>query len=204
MNIKQYFAYIKYAKRKKFLTKYLPQILSRYLDRYLSFLFPQNLLELKALSVPDQSTFFCCCSVAQSCPSVYDPMKHSLPGFPILHCLPEFAQTHVRWVSDAIQPPILCHPHLLLPSLFPSIRVFSSESVLSIRWPKYWSFSFSISPSNEYSGLISFRIDWFDFLAVQGTLKSLLQHHSSKASILWCSAFFKVQLLHPYLTTGKT
>ena len=99
---------------------------------------------------------------------------------------------------------ILCHLLLLLPSVFPSIRVFSNESALHIRWPKYWSFSFSISPSNEYSGLISFKIDWFDLLAVQGTLKSLLQHHSSKASILWHSAFFMVQLSHPYMTTGKT
>ena len=99
---------------------------------------------------------------------------------------------------------ILGHPLLLLPSIFPSIRVFPSESILCIRWPKYWSFSFSISPSNEYSGLISFRMDWFDFLAVQGTLKSLFQHHSSKASILRCSAFFIVQLSHPYMTTGKT
>ena len=99
---------------------------------------------------------------------------------------------------------ILCHPLLLLPSIFHSIGVFSNESVLRIRWPKYWSFSFSISPSNEYSGLISFRMDWFDILAVQGTLKSLLQHHSSKASTLRCSAFFIVQLSHPYMTTGKT
>jgi len=99
---------------------------------------------------------------------------------------------------------ILCRPLLLLPSIFPSIRVFSSESVLHIRWPKYWSFNFSTSPSNEYSGLISFRIDWFDLLAVQETLKSLLQHHSSKASILRRSAFFIVQLSHPYMTTGKT
>ena len=99
---------------------------------------------------------------------------------------------------------ILCHPLLLLPSIFPSIRVFSNEPVLHIIWPKYWSFSFSISPSNEYSGLISFRIDWFDLLAVQGTLKSLLQHHNSKASILRRSAFFIVQHSHPYLTTGKT
>ena len=99
---------------------------------------------------------------------------------------------------------ILCHPLLLLPSIFPSIRVFSNELVLRIRWPKYWSFSFSISPSNEYSGLISFSRDWLDLLAVQGTLKSLLQHHSSKASILWRSAFFIVQLSHPYTTTGKT
>ena len=99
---------------------------------------------------------------------------------------------------------ILCRPLLLLPSIFPSIRVFSNESALHIRWPKYWSFSFSISPSNEYPGLSSFRMDWLDLLAVQGTLKSLLQHHSSKASILWCSAFFIVQLSHPYMTTGKT
>ena len=99
---------------------------------------------------------------------------------------------------------ILCHPLLLLSSIFPTIRVFSNESVLHIRWPKYWSFSFSISPSKEYSGLISFRMDWLDLLAVQGTLNSLLQHHSSKASILWCSAFFIVQFSHPYMTAGKT
>ena len=99
---------------------------------------------------------------------------------------------------------ILCRPHLLPPSIFPSIRIFSNDSVLHIRWPKYWSFSFSISPSNEYSGLISLRMDWLDLFAVQGTLKSLLQHHSSKASILRCSAFFIVQLSHPYMTTGKT
>ena len=99
---------------------------------------------------------------------------------------------------------ILCHPLLLLPSIFPSIRVSSNESALCIRWPKYWSFSFSISPSNEYSGLISFRMDWFNLLAVQETLKSLLQYHSSKASVLWHSAFFIVQLLHPFMTTGKT
>ena len=99
---------------------------------------------------------------------------------------------------------ILCHPLLLPPSIFPSIRVFSNESVFHMRWPKYWSFSFSISPSNEYTGLISFRMDWLDLLAVQGTLKSLLQYHSSKASVLWCSAFITVQLLHSYMTTGKT
>ena len=99
---------------------------------------------------------------------------------------------------------ILCCPLLLLPSIFPSIRVFSNELNLHIRWPKYWSFSFSISPSNEYSELISFRTDWFDLLAVQETLKSLLQHHSSKASVFWCSAFFMMQLSHPYMTTGKT
>ena len=99
---------------------------------------------------------------------------------------------------------ILCHPLLLLPSVFPSIRVFSNESALCIRWPKYWSFSFSIIPSKEIPGLISFRMDWLDLLAVQGTLKSLLQHHSSEASILWCSALFTFQLSHPYMTTGKT
>ena len=100
--------------------------------------------------------------------------------------------------------PNLCHPLLLLPSVFPSIRVFHSESVLHIRWPKYWHFSFSISPSSEYSGLISFRMDWFDLLAFQGTLKSLLQHQSLRTSILWCSAFFRVQLSHSYMTTRKT
>ena len=108
---------------------------------------------------------------------------------------------------ESVMPPnhlILCHPLLLLPSIFPSIRVFSNESVLCIRWPKYWSFSFSVSPSNEYSRLLPFRMDWLDLLGVQGTLKSLLQHHNSKASILRCSAFFIVQLLHPYMTTGKT
>ena len=99
---------------------------------------------------------------------------------------------------------ILCHSLLLLPSIFPSIGVFSNEWALHIRCPKYWSFSFSINPSNEYAGLVSLRIDWFDLLAVQGTLKSLLQHHNSKASILWCSTFFTVRLLHPYMTTGKT
>ena len=120
------------------------------------------------------------------------------------HQFPESTQTHVLWVSDAIK---WSHPWfllLLLPSIFPSIRVFSSELALHIRWPKYWSFSFRISPSNEYSGLISFRIDWLDLPAVQGTLKSLLQHHSSKASILQCSAFVMAQLSHPYMTTGKT
>ena len=113
----------------------------------------------------------------------------------------------LKLMSESVMPPsylMLCHPLLLLPSIFPSNRVFSNESVLCIRWPKYWSFSFSISPSDEYSGLISFRIDWLDLLAVQGTLKSLLQYHSSKASIFQCSAFFIVQLSHPYMTTGNT
>ena len=134
----------------------------------------------------------------------FNPIDCSMPGFPVDHQFPELAQTHVHRVSDAIQPFHLLSSPLLLPSVCPSIRVFSNKSVLRIRWPKYWSFSFSISPSNEYSGLVSFRIDWFDLLAVRGTLKSLLQHHSSKASILWHSAFFMVQLSHPYMTTGKT
>ena len=137
-------------------------------------------------------------------PNSFNPLDCSTPGFPVHRQLPELAQTHVHRVSDAVQP---SHP-LLSPSPttfnISRIRVFSNESALRIRWPKYWSFSFSISPSNEYSGLISFRMDWLDFLAVQGTLKSLLQHHSSKESILWCSAFLIVQLSHPYMTTGKT
>ena len=143
-------------------------------------------------------------SVAQSCPTLCDPMNCSTPGLPVHHQLPESTQTHVHWVGDAIQP---AHP-LLSPfppsSIFPNSRVFSNESALCIRQPKYWSFSFNISPSNGYSGLISFRMDWLDLLAVQGTLKSLLQHHSSKASVLQCSVFFMVQLSHPYMTTGKT
>ena len=120
----------------------------------------------------------CCYSVVKFCMTLCDPMGCSMPGFPFLHHLLEFAQNCVHWVGEAIQPSHPLLPLLLLPSIFPCIRVFSSESVLGIRWPKYQSFSFRISPSNEYSGLISFRIDWFDLLAVQGTLKSPLQHHS--------------------------
>ena len=131
-------------------------------------------------------------------------MYCSMLGLPAHHQLPDLTQTQVHRVIDASSHLILCHPLLLPSSIFPSIRVFSYESVLCIRWPKYWSFSFSISPFNEHSGLISFRMDWLDLLGVQGTLKSLLQHHSSKASILRCSAFFVVQLSHPYMTTGKT
>ena len=131
-------------------------------------------------------------------------MNHSTPGFPDLHHLPELAQTHAHWVSDAIQPSRPLPSLLLLPSVFPSIWVFSSELALRIRWPKYWNFSFSISTSKEYSGLISFRTDWLYLLAVQGTLRGLLQHHSLKESILWHSVFFMVQLSHPYMTTGKT
>ena len=131
-------------------------------------------------------------SVTQSCMTLCDPMDCSTPGLPVHHQLPEFTQTHVHWVGDAIQPSHPLLSLLLLPSIFPSIRVFSNESALRIRWPKCWSFSFNISPSNEHPGLISFRMDWLDLLAVQGTVRSLLQHHSSKASILWRSAFFIV------------
>ena len=142
-------------------------------------------------------------SVARSCLTLCDPMNRSTPGLLVHHQLPEFTQTHVHQVGDAIQP---SHP-LSFPSppapIPPSIRVFSNESTFRMRWPKYWCFSFSIIPSKEIPGLI-FRMDWLDLLAVQGTLKSLLQHHSSKESILWCSAFFTDQLSHPYMTTGKT
>ena len=143
-------------------------------------------------------------SVAQSCPTLCDTMNHSMPGLPVHHQLPEFTQTHT---TESVIPSnhlILCRPLLLLPSIFLNIRVFSNESALCIRWPKYWSFRFNISPSNEHPGLISFRMDWLDLLGVQGTLRSLLQHHSSKASILKHSAFFTVQLSHSYMTTGKT
>ena len=132
------------------------------------------------------------------------PPYCSMPGIPVHHQLPEFTQTRVLCSVMSSNQLILRCPLLIPPSIFPSICIFSNESGLRIRWPKYWSFSFNICPSNEYSGLISFRMDWLDLLAVQGTLKSLLQHHSSKASSLWCSAFFIVQLLHPYMTTGKT
>ena len=137
------------------------------------------------------------CSVAQSVLTLCDT-----PGFPVLHCLQEFAQTHESIMSS--NHIILCQPLLLLPSIFTSIRVFSNKLILHIKWPKYWSFSIDISPTSEYSGLISFRIDWLDLLAIQGTLKSLLQHHCSKASILWCSAFFRVQISRPYMPTEKT
>ena len=142
--------------------------------------------------------------VAQLCPILCDPMDYSTPGFPVHH--PSRSLLKLTSIPSVMPSNhlTLCHPLLLLPSISPSIRVFSSESVLHIMWPKYWSFSFFISPSNEHSGLISFRMDWLDLLAVQKTLKSLLQHHSSKASILGYSAFFTVQLSHPYMTTGKS
>ena len=147
----------------------------------------------------------CCrCSAAHLFSTFCDPMDHSTPGFPVLHHIPQFVQTHVHEVAGAIQT-----SHPLLPPSPTALNLsqhkgFFSKSALRIRWPKYWSFIFSISPSNEYSGLISFRIDWFDLLAVQQTLKSLLQHHSSKALILQHSVSFMVQLSHPYTTTGKT
>ena len=127
-----------------------------------------------------------------------------MPAFPVFHHLSELTQTHVHWVVMLSNHLVLCHPVLLLPSIFPSIGIFFNESALHIRWSKYWSFSFSISPSNEYLGLISFRIDCLDLLAIQGTLKNFLQHHNLKASVPWCSAFFMVQLSHPYMSTGKT
>ena len=149
----------------------------------------------------DWSDLAAAAAVAKLCPTLWDPMECSMPSSSVLHCLLEFAQIHVHWVGNAIQP---SHP-LPLPSpcAFNLSQCFN-ESALRIRWPKYWSLSFSISPSNEYSRLISFRSDWFDLAAVQGTLKSLFQHHSLKASILWWSAFLMVQFSHPYTTTGKT
>ena len=144
----------------------------------------------------------CYSSVTKLCPTLWNPMNSSMTGFPVLHCLPEVAKLVCIELMMPSSHLILRHPLLLL-SIFPSIRVFCNESALCIRWPKYWSFIFSISPSNEYSRLISFRIDWFDRLAAQGSLKELLQNHNSKASILWCSAFLVVQFSHLYMTTGK-
>ena len=143
-----------------------------------------------------------CCSLAKLCPALCNSMDCSMPGFPVLHYLPEFAQIHVHWLVMLSNHLSLFCPYLLLLSIFPSIRVFSNELTIRIRWPKYW--RFSISPSNEYPELISFRNKWFDLLAVQRTLTSLLQHHNLKASVLQCSASFMVQLSHTYMTTGKT
>ena len=143
-------------------------------------------------------------SIAQLRPTLCDPMNRSTPGLPVHHQLPEVTQLKS---IESVMPSshlILCHPLLLLPLILPSIRVFSNESTLCTRWPKDWSFSFSIIAPKEIPWLISFRMDWLDLLAAQGTLKSFLQHHSSKASILWRSAFFTVQLSHPYMTTGNT
>ena len=143
---------------------------------------------------------YCCCSVSMLCFTLCNPTDYSTPGSSGMSLLKFMSIDSVVLYNHLI----LCHPLLFLPSVFPSIRVFSNESVPHIMWPNYWSFSFNISPSNEYSGLISCRIDWFDLLAVQETLKSLLQHHNLKASIFQCSGFFTVQLSHPYMSTGKT
>ena len=149
----------------------------------------------------DQPSHFSCSVM----PTLCDPMNSSTPGLSVHHQLPRSPPKPIS--TESVMPSnhlILCCPLLLLPSILPSIRVFSNESALHIRWPEYWSFSFNLSPFNEHPGQISFRMDWLDLLTVQGTLISLLQHHSSKASILQCSAFFIVQLSHPYMTTGKT
>ena len=153
---------------------------------------------------PGRRVCCCYCSVTWSCPTLGDPTaaaRQASLSFTISRSLLKLMSIESVMPSNHL---IFCHLLLLLPSVFPSIRVFSNESAVCIRWPNYWSFSFSIGPSNVYSGLISFRIDWFDLLAVQGTLKSLLQHHSSKTSILQLSVFFMVQLSYPYMTTGKT
>ena len=159
---------------------------------------PVSYNDLRAIKLYDR------CPVAKLCPTLCNPMDCIKPGFPVLHYLPEFAQTHVHWVSDAIQP---FHP--LLPPSPLALNLSQHRDlfqwVSSSHWvAKYFSFSFSTSSSNEYPGLIYFRIDWFDAFSIQGILRSLLQHHSLKASILWCSTFFLVQLSHPYMTTGKT
>ena len=154
--------------------------------------------------IMDRNSHCCCCSVTQTCPTLCNPMDCSTSGFPVLHQLLNLLKLmSIESVMPSNQL-ILCGSLLLRPSIFPSIWVFSIESVLHIRWPKYWNFSFSISPSNEYSGLISFRMDWLDLLVVQGNLKSLHQYHSSKAQVLQGSAFFMVQLSYPCMTTGKT
>ena len=169
----------------------------------LSFLIPLFVFFVTTPAPITRSDFYKFSSVAQSCPTLCDPMDCSTSSFPVHHLMSLFKLMCIESVMPSNHL-ILCCPLLLLPSIFPSMRVFFNELVLCIRWPKYWSFGFSISPSNEYSGLISFRMDWLDLLAVQGTLKSLLQHHSSKASVLLHSVFFIVQLSHPYMTTGKT
>ena len=181
-------------------TDIFDRIISKLFSTFLCFYYLglEILLPL-TFSAPHKSTA-CCCSVAKSCPTLCDPVDHSTPGFPVFHYLLEFAQVHAIGSVMPSNYLILCCPLLLLLSLLSSIRVFSNESVLRIRWPKYWNFRLNISPFNEYSGWISFRIDWFDFISVQGTLQSLLQHHNLKASILWHSAIFMVQLLHLYMT----
>ena len=160
-----------------------------------------NEINIKMLSTGSrQSQCSTCCSVAKLCPALWDSMDHSVSGFPVLHYLLELAQIHVHWFSDAVSSSFVL---FFCPQSCPASRS-SPVSWLCIKWPKYWNFSFSISPSNEYSRLISFRIDLFDLLGIQRTLKSLIQHHNLKASILWCSAFFMAQLSHPCVTSEKT
>ena len=174
------------------------------ISRHLKLFFLPKACILAKWSVNCTLNFSSVSSVAQSCLTLGNPMNRRTPGLPVHHQLPEFTRlTSIESVMPSSHL-ILCRPLLLLPPIPPSIRVFSNESTLRMRWPKYWTFSFSIIPSKEIPGLISFRIDWLDLLTVQGTLKSLLQHHSSKASILRLSAFFIVQFSHPYMTTGKT
>ena len=158
-----------------------------------------NIIIVINFSTLSASLSCCLCSVAKLCLTLWHPMNHSTPSFPVLHSLPDFAKTHVHLVGNANQPSYPLSSPLLLSSIFPSIRVFSNESAIYIRWPTYWSFSASINPSSEYSGLISFRTDWFDLLGVQGTLK----HHNLEASVLQCSIFFMVKLTHPYKTMEK-
>ena len=171
-------------------------IYSKKLDRWDLWFSHPPIINDKAIYIVSVILFS---SVAQSCPTLCSPMDCSMPGFPVHHQLPELVQTPSSLPSNHF---ILCRPLLFLPSIFPSIRVFCNDSFLHIRWRKYWSFSFSITPSNEYSALIPFRIDWFD-LAVEGTLKSFLQYHSLKASILQHSTFFIAQLSHPYIVLEK-
>ena len=178
---------------------------------YLIFSCSKKTSQLKQSLVPWKFVFYYICSSCWPVQFSHSVMSDSVTPWTAAHQASlsiASSWSLLKLMSvESVMPSnhlILHLPLLLPPSIFPSIRIFSSESVLHIRWPQYWSFSFNISPSNEYSGLISFRIDWLDLLAVQGTLKNLLQHHSSKASILWCLAFFIVQLSHPYMTTGKT
>ena len=173
------------------------------IPNFLTIPFSHSPLTLVTISLFSKSASVLFSSVMLSCQTLCDPMNRSMPGL----CPSPTPRVYKLMSIELLMPSnhlILCCPLLLPPSIFPSIRVFSNESVLWIKWPKYWSLSFNMSPSSEYSGLSSFRLDWLDLLAVQGTLKSLLQHHSSKAPILRHSAFFIVQLLHPYMTTGKT
>ena len=197
---------MKHLEPRTLITQWDHLLHSHFFSLCISFIIPSYCcLDLSA-SLFANNFWFCCCSIAKSCLTFCNPMMATTACQASLSFT--ISQSLLKLMSiESVKPSnhlILCRPLLLLPSIFPSIRVFSNESARHIRWPKYWSFSFNISPTNEHPGLISFTMDWFYLLAVQGTLKSLLQHHSSKASIIWCSAFFIVQLSHPYVTTGKT